>query len=331
MGTLQTPQDVQQAVGQLGGAVWAFAALRAAQESGLVALLAEPRDLPWLAAWTGAAPDLIVGLLDVLVSVGLVTRDTDRFVAAPGLIPLLIGPQRDQFREAVRSVGTQSTALVADAQAGTLAPGWRHSDPATLQAQGLATAPVFRLLAATLFPQLAGLDERLRSPDVRFLDVGSGVGAVAIVLCELYPHLRVVGLEPQEAPRTLAARNLAAAGLTDRVEIRAQLIQDLPDEAAFDLIWLPQVFLPYDAFIQGLARSRDAIRPGGWLLLVTMSLPGPGLGPAVARLNNVLIGGAPLLPEQVADAARAAGFVDAQIFPGPPATPLHFVAARHPG
>ncbi len=328
---LQTPQAVGQLTAQLGGSVWAFAALRAAQETGLLALLVEPRDLTWLGMRTGLAPDLLLALLDVLGAVGLVSCEGASFVAAPGLIQLVDGPASQQFRENLRSVGTQSAALVVDAKAGTLAPGWRHTDPEALQAQGLATAPVFRLLAATVFPQLDGLLARLQAPDGAFLDVGSGVGGVAIILGQLYPHLRMVGLEPQAAPRQLAARNLAEAGLADRVEVRDQLVQDLVDEAAFDLVWLPQVFLPPAVFAVGLERSRVALRPGGWLLLVTLSLPGHELGPAVARLNNVLIGGSPLLPEQAADQARAAGFAEVQIFPGPPGTPMHFIVGRRVG
>jgi hypothetical protein len=186
---MQTPGEVQQAVGQLSASVWAFSALRAAQETGLLALLTEPRDLPWLTEQTNLHSDLLTTLLDVLAAVGLVARDGDRYTAAPGLIPLLTGPPGDQFRENLRSVGTQTAALVADARAGTLAPGWRHTDPEALQAQGMATAPVFRLLASTLFPQLTGLTDRLHSPTGRFLDVGTGVGAIPLILCDRYPHL----------------------------------------------------------------------------------------------------------------------------------------------
>lgn len=325
---MQTPQDVQQAVGQLGASVWAFSALRAAQESGLLALLNEPRDLAWLAEQMGASRDLVATLLDVLSAAGLVSRDGDRFAAAPGLLPLLTGPASEQFRENLRSLGTQTAAMVEDAKGGALVPGWRHTDPEALQAQGKATAPSFRYLADAVFPRLAGLAGRLQSPEVRFLDVGAGVGAIALVLCERYPQLRIVGLEPQAMPRQLAAHNLAAAGLTERVEMRDQLIQDLADDAAYDLVWLPQVFLPRDVFLAGLEQSRIALRPGGWLLTVTLSLPGPGLAPAVSRLNNVLFGGPPFLPEQVAELVSAAGFTAVQRFPGPPATPLNFVAGQ---
>ena len=122
---------------------------------------------------------------------------------------------------------------------------------------------------------------------------------MAIVFGQLYPQLRIVGLEPQDAPRQLSTRNLAEAGLSDRVEVRDQLIQNLADAAAFDLVWLPQVFLPPAVFAVALERSRVALHPSGWLLLVTLSLPGAGLGPSVARLNNVLIGGSPLLGPRV--------------------------------
>jgi hypothetical protein len=86
-------------------------------------------------------------------------------------------------------------------------------------------------------------------------------------MCRTYPTLRVVGLEPAGAPRREALANIAAAGYSDRIQIRDQPVEALTDVERFDLAYLPQVFLPEDAFIGGLATVRRALRPGGWLNL----------------------------------------------------------------
>jgi predicted ATPase len=76
--------------------------------------------------------------------------------------------------------------------------------------------------------------------------------------------IREYGLEPQDAPMAEARRNVTAANLGDRIELRAQRIEDLADREAFDLVWLPQVFLPREVLERGLRRALAALRPGGW-------------------------------------------------------------------
>jgi len=97
--------------------------------------------------------------------------------------------------------------------------------------------------------------ERLQAPTASFLDVGSGVGALAIEMCSIWPHLHVVGLEPQAVPLAEGRRNVAAAGLGDRIALRAQRVEEMTEHEAFDLAWLPQVFLPREAFGPGLQRA----------------------------------------------------------------------------
>ena len=49
---------------------------------------------------------------------------------------------------------------------------------------------------ANLARQLDDLSARLGRPEARFLDVGTGVGALAVAMCRVFPHLRVVGWIP---------------------------------------------------------------------------------------------------------------------------------------
>jgi cyclopropane fatty-acyl-phospholipid synthase-like methyltransferase len=56
--------------------------------------------------------------------------------------------------------------------------------------------------------------------DCRFLDIGTGVGWLAIEAAKTWPGMRVVGLDIWEPSLQLAATNISAEGLTDRVTLR---------------------------------------------------------------------------------------------------------------
>lgn len=84
---------------------------------------------------------------------------------------------------------------------------------------------------------LAGLSE-LR-PGERVADLGTGCGIVALILACRFPRCRVVGVESQPALADLAARNVSANGLADRVDLVAAAMQHLDrlfPRAAFDVV-----------------------------------------------------------------------------------------------
>jgi predicted O-methyltransferase YrrM len=328
----QTSGDAsaRQVITDLSSSVWAFSALACALEAGLLEDLSEARRLTDLTQRSGIPACLVEGLLDVLVSLGLLLRAGDGYSSTPDLLPLLQEPTRDALLADIRSVYLQSRSMIDAAKRRTLLVGWSHTDPELLAAQGASSGSLFRTLAQTLFPRLDGLIERLQSPTGTFLDVGTGVGAIAIQMCRLFPRLRVVGLEPQDAPLAEARRNVAAAKLGERVELRAQRIEDLADREAFDLVWLPQVFLPCEVLECGLRRAWAALRPGGWILLIAFSTPGMDLDAAILRLANVAYGGDPLYPEQVAELIAAADFTRTQVFPSPAGSITKLIVGQRP-
>ncbi len=315
----QTSGDAsaRQVITDLSSSAWAFTALACALEAGLLEALSEARSLADLSQRSGVPACLVEGLLDVLVSLGLLLRAGDGYSSTPDLLPLLRAPARDALLADMRSVYLQSRAMIDAAKRRTLVAGWSHTDPKLLAAQGAASGSLFHALAQTLFPRLDGLIERLQSPAGTFLDVGTGVGAIAIQMCRLFPRLRAVGLEPQDAPLAQARRNVAAAKLEEHIELRAHRIEDLADWETFDLVWLPQVFLPREALERGLRRAWAALRPGGWILLIAFSTPGMDLDAALMRLANVAYGGDPLYPDQVAELLADADFTRTQVFPSP--------------
>jgi len=322
--------SARQVINNLISSVGAFSALACAFEAGLLDALGESRSLADLSHRSGIPTSLVEAVLDVLVTVDLLQRDGDVYSSAQSLLPLLQAPFRDPLLAEVRSAYLQSREMIDAAKRRTLKTGWYYTDPEILTAQGTPGGLLFSMLSQTLFPRLDGLQEALQRPTAAFLDVGTGVSTIAIQMCRLFPTLHVVGIEPQDAPMAEARRNVAAAKLDERIELRAQRIEDLTDREAFDLVWLPPVFMPREVLERGLRRAWAALRPGGWILLIAYSAPGMELDAALGRLLNVLWGGDPLYPEQVAELLAAADFASTQVFPVLPGMTAKLIIGQRP-
>ena len=333
---MKTFEATQKLFGDLGSSVWAHATITAAAESGVLELLVEPRTLTFLSQRTEIQEKLIESMLDVLVALSLVRRDGDSYVAEAGFQPFLVEPASRFLRANLCAGYLQSWQFLQNSKAGDLAPGWRHTNAEILQAQGNGSEMAAQRMK-NLMPLLEGLEERMQAPSAAFLDVGTGVGGLAIALCRFFPNLHAVGLDPADAALAAARCNVADANLTDRIELRQQRVEDMTDCAAFDFAWLPHMFLPLDVVKRGLRSVRTALRPGGWVLLVADSAPGMELELTVARLRNVVWGGDRLSPEPLAELVTKAGFKRVQVLPplgglffGLPGTMLRPVVGQRP-
>lgn len=315
-GEAAVPTDeIRARLEDLAEGAWGLAVVSASAECGLLACLLSPRSLDDIAEAAGMSGEVAERVLDVLVAIGVARRDGSTYEGVERLKPMLTGEGLAELRAELRTTVQQSRDFRDRAALRTLEAGWVHTDPEILQAQGVAGRAAARALAEQGVPRLPGLRERLEAKGGSFLDVGIGVGVIAIEMCRAYPALRVVGLEPSEAPHGEAVKNVAAAGLSDRIEIRKQGVEALHDVDQFDLAYLPQVFLGDDAFRKGLRTVRRALRNGGWVTLPTISAPGDEFRPALARLRNTLWGGHARFAEDVAQALTEAGFTDVWVRP----------------
>lgn len=234
---------------------------------------------------------------------------------------------RERLREAVRAIHPDlPDGLAAEQAATTLAsigfalrdaadlladpargPGWRHEDPGLIQSIGRASRRVVHEVeaASTTRPLLR---EVLRRPGGAFLDVGTGAGWLAIEAARMWPALRVVGIDVWEPSLALARANLAAEGVEGRVELRRQDVDALSDRDAFALAWLPLMFLPEGLVGNALGRVRDALAPGGWLVVGRFPSPPQPLGRALSALRTVRSGGHPWTDGELEALLRDAGF-----------------------
>jgi precorrin-6B methylase 2 len=175
--------------------------------------------------------------------------------------------------------------------------------------------------------QRSELNEVLRQPGA-FLDVGAGVGLLGIEAAGTWPALRVVGIDPWEPALTVAQKNLAQSGLTERVEFRLQRVEQLEEKETFTVTWLPGPFISADVMDRALERVRCALVPGGWLIFGFYPLPNAPLEHALTRLRIVRGGGYPWTSAEVEDKLRTFVFEHIEVYS--PASPVTFVVAQRP-
>jgi ubiquinone/menaquinone biosynthesis C-methylase UbiE len=148
-----------------------------------------------------------------------------------------------------------------------------------------------------------------------FLDVGTGAGWLAIEVARCWPSWRVVGIDCWQPSVQLARANIAASGVEDRIELRVQSVEQLQDENAFSIAWLPGPFLSRQAVLSALEGVRRSLEPGGWIVFSLFSPPEEPWGEAVTALKVTRNGGHPWQREELEDRLNAVGFGQVGTFP----------------
>src|SRR5262249_34102003 len=134
------------------------------------------------------------------------------------------------------------------------------------------------------------LHKMLTSPGT-FLDIGTGVGWLAIQAAQVWPALKVVGLDIWEPSLQLARVNIATAGMQERVTLRKQSIVDLDNKEEFAVVWYPSPFLPLEIAPAAMENAYHALAPGGWLVFGLFAAQPDPLGEALMALQTVRCGG----------------------------------------
>src|SRR6266536_3204151 len=193
------------------------------------------------------------------------------------------------------------------------APGWAETDPELIRSRGAASGTVVLSILDRCRRYLPGLAERLETPGAAFLDVGTGAAGAVIALCRAHTGLRAVGVDISAPMVTVAREQVASAGLGDRAEIREQSVAAIEDVDAFDLLWVPQAFLPESVLAEALPRLHRAARRGAALVMAISTNSDTGVSGAVTDPRNLMTGGGTLSPQAAATMLQAAGFSEVEI------------------
>jgi SAM-dependent methyltransferase len=285
-------EDVMAAVGRWMVATEALAA------AGAELALAGPQD--------GGDPDVTAAVRGVS--------------AAAGLPPLgeLAPPQREIVAALIRMCLRQAQDLVDDPGR---PPGWTFTHPDILTGWGRGSAMVPGLLAKAA-PQFAGV----RS----FLDVGTGVGLLAIAAARTWPAAAVTGIDIWEPALEMAAGNITAAGLAGRVTVRRADVTSLDEVGSYDCAWFPTFFVREPVLDAAVPRLVRALRPGGWLVLGRMAPPPDPVAQAASALRTMRGGGADFAAPRLVSALAAAGCVSAGVLPRTGPAPMQFIIGQRP-
>lgn len=205
---------------------------------------------------------------------------------------------------------------------------WDYSSPEVLMAVGGFSREHARTLTRDVVPQLAGLPERLHARGGAFLDVGTGVGGLAIAMAQMWPELKIVGIDPWQPSLRLARESVDGANLAARIELREQGGESLDDRTAYDFAWVAHPFIPERVLPGIYARVLPALRPGGWMVIGGSGHAAlPPLPRAAMGLKMALFGGAEWNADQAMTQLREAGYAEVHRVRAPEPL-LDFVAGR---
>ena len=161
-----------------------------------------------------------------------------------------------------------------------------------------------------------------------FLDVGSGIGLLAVAAAAVWPQATVVGIDVWGPSLEAAAANVRAAGLGDRITLRDQDVRALDDSDAYDCAWFPTFFVTEPVLEAAMPRLHRALHPGGWLVLGRMSPPPDPLAQAVSALRTVRAGGADFDAKRLVAALEAVGCTAVRVLPRQGPAPMEYVIGR---
>lgn len=227
---------------------------------------------------------------------------------APGVEQTLTPQQETVALGFIRSFFGQAIELLDNP---ARVPGWVHEDPSILEQQGLASRVVVKTMAA-----LAEASPRFRALVSRpscMLDIGTGVGRLAIEAAETWPNMVVEGIDVFEPALNRARANLATSSVADRVTLRQQSVADIDSASRYDVVWFPGPFIPLPLVEPSLSRIRRALKPGGALVFGFFGAPTP-LAEALTDLRVVRAGGHPWTAAGIVDLLGRHDFEALEVF-----------------
>jgi predicted O-methyltransferase YrrM len=210
----------------------------------------------------------------------------------------------------------------------TRAIGWRSPEPQILQSVGEFARVHAVTVTREVVPACEGLAERFRSKGAAILDVGVGVGMTAIAMAQMWPEMKIVGIDVWQPSLRLARENIDQAGLADRIEVREQGVENLTDESAYDYVYFANTFIPEQFARAGLERSLKALRPGGWIAIGAVNESAPPPASALFRLRETQWGGPVWSTAECEKVLRDCGFVEVKTPPVAPGALVSWTAGR---
>jgi len=136
--------------------------------------------------------------------------------------------------------------------------------------EGIATTnrPMFANELAGWLEAVPEVHERLRAQaPARVVDLACGSGWSSIAIARAYPEVTVDALDLDAASIDTARRNVATAGLADRVRPAARDAADPALTGRYDLVTIFEALHDMDHPVRALTAARGLLGPGGCVLV----------------------------------------------------------------
>lgn len=183
---------------------------------------------------------------------------------------------------------------------------WSFNDPEILQAQGHGSV-VNASMIADFAANHSDWHERLNKPG-KFLDVGTGVGRIALNIAERWPNLRVDGIDVFAPALRLAKENLATSAVAGRVTFLKRNFADLDNNEEYCGAFVAGAFIPYNDALNGIEALYRATEPGCWIFYgLYRSQPDP-LSQVLTTLRVTRSGGHAWTRDEIMGLLKRSGF-----------------------
>ena len=311
------------------------ALLVAAQDTGLLDLLAAGASAGQAARTTGVTEERAAAVLEVLEAYGVCEQVDGAWALTEGWSQLVRGESPVSL-EAVLGFGRVRSEQLAGALS-PVADYWNLSErDRLLVARGASFDPTVPAGPAMVRADLDSLPTVLAALEEggRVLELGCGVASRLTATLVAFPTATAVGVDL--APDLLAygRERAAQVGVADRLQLVVADASSYEPEGVFDQVGWSQFFFPQAARAGALATAFRALRPGGWISMPVIwdGTPHPTGSPqhrelAVERLALDLWQVPLRTTSEVVAEVTAAGFVDVRVESRPY---VHFVRGRRP-
>lgn len=145
---------------------------------------------------------------------------------------------------------------------------WQQLGADARESQADMNRPWYEQRLGSALREVTDLDETLRKPGARVVDVGCGAGWSTIALARAYPQATFEGIDVDEASVELARRNAESVGLTEQVSFHLAEGSSLGGEEGYDAAFAFECIHDMPRPVEVLAAIREALRPEGLLVVM---------------------------------------------------------------
>lgn len=198
---------------------------------------------------------------------------------------------------------------------------------------GMNRAAFLYQLGQEWLPAIPDVHERLQGEDARIADLGCGAGWSSIGMANSYENARVDGFDLDRASIELARKNVAEAGLSDRVRMEVRDAGDPELAGKYDLVVALECVHDMSDPVSALRAMKRLAKAGGAVIVVDEKV-GEAFTPAGNEIEPLMYGfsvfhclpvgmaeqpsagtGTVMRPDTLRGYAQEAGFGEMEILP----------------